>query len=608
MNSPLQSLAFAVAIASSSIELRAADLPQNPFSDGLFAFYRFEGTAEDQSGNGNHGTLGGTRSFSANGLQGQALRITGDGSIFYAGGGHMLLPSLPATANSGFSVSLWVKDDVRGVDNEAYVALGDESSASMNIMLRSERDHPLMFSGSNGSGGGFQIAPLLDEAEYFQPNRWKHLVLTYGAGVIRAYLDGKPMGEATAVFELFPVSVAAVGRHWWNGGSSSSARMSATVDNLRLYQRTLSAAEVEALYVFDATPSSGFITNGLVGYYPFSDSTQDESGKGAHGTFQGPGHEFVSGVQGKAVKMVGDTRISGTGIQVANSSHTISFWYRRNFTPRPSLPVYGGGFGLGSGSQDVAGTRLHIGFDYADKLLRYSFWYDDFDVMDTPLGETGWEHVAFTFDKAALQRAIYRNGVRIATQAAAYGFSGNSDFAIIGGDALRPAAFDEFRVYNRALSNLEVGALFRTELPTANPDQDRDGLPDDDETFTYNTSPTDADTDDDGLNDGDEVKTYRTNPLKADSDGDGYTDSTEVFAGKDPRDANSHPAATLSVFPAIELEFFTQTDKQYLIESSGDLSSWSPFEGPIPGDGKVWKKTFSARETETRFYRVVLAP
>lgn len=126
--------------------------------------------------------------------------------------------------------------------------------------------------------------------------------------------------------------------------------------------------------------------------------------------------------------------------------------------------------------------------------------------------------------------------------------------------------------------------------------------------FTYNTSPTDADTDDDGLNDGDEVKTYHTNPLKADSDGDGYTDSTEVFAGKDPRDANSHPAATPNVFPAIELEFFTQTGKQYLIESSADLSSWSPFEGPIPGDGKVWKKTFSARETETRFYRVVLAP
>ncbi len=520
----------------------------------------------------------------------------------------MLLPSLPASANSGFSVSLWVKDDVRGVDNEVYVALGDESSAYMNIMLRSERDHPLMFSGSNGSGGGFQIAPLLNEAEYFQPNRWKHFALTYGAGSVRAYLDGKQVGEAAAVFELFPVSVAAMGRHWWNGGSSSSARMSATVDNLRLYQRTLSAGEIEALYAFDAVPSSGFLTNGLVAYYPFSDSTQDESGKGAHGTFQGTGHEFVSGVQGKAVKMAGDTRISGTGIQMANSSHTIGFWYRRDFTSRPNLPVYGGGFGLGSGSQDVAGTRLHIGFDYADKLLRYSFWYDDFDVMDTPLGESGWEHVAFTFDKAALQRAIYRNGVRIATQAAAYGFSGNSDFAIIGGDALRPAAFDEFRVYNRALSNLEVAALFRTELPTAIPDQDRDGLSDDDESFTYNTSPTDADTDDDGLNDGVEVKVHRTNPLKADSDGDGYTDSTEIFAGKDPRDASSHPAATLNVFPAIELEFFTQTGKQYVIESSAELASWTNFEGPIPGDGKVWKKTFSARETETRFYRVVLAP
>ncbi len=600
--------AIALALAASVTALSAADSPQSQLSDGLFAFYTFEGTAEDQSGNANHAMPGGNHSFGATGLQGQALRIAGDGSISYAGGGHLLLPSLPAPDNAGFSVSLWVKDDVRGVDTEAYVSLGDESSAYMNILLRPEQNHPLMFSGHNGSGGGFQIAPLLNEAEYFLPNRWKHLAMTYGAGAVRAYLDGKPVGEAAAVFELFPVSVAAVGRHWWNGGNSSSARMSATVDNLRLYQRTLSAAEVEVLHAFDAMPSSNFITNGLVAYYPFSDSTQDESGKDAHGTFQGTGHEFVSGVQGKAVKMVGDTRITGTGIQAANSSHTISFWYRRDFSPRPSPPLYGGGFGLGSGDQDVAGTKLHIGFDYGADRLRYSFWYDDFDVLDVSFGEQGWEHIAFTFDKGTMSRAIYRNGVRIATRPAVRGFSGNSDFAIIGGDAstaTRPTAFDEFRVYNRALSDLEIAVLFKTE---PSPDQDRDGLSDDDETFTYNTSPTDADTDDDGLNDGDEVRVHRTNPLKADSDGDGYTDSTEIFAGKDPRDANSHPAATLGVFAAIELEFFTQTGKQYVIESSNDLSAWNTFEGPIPGDGKIWKKTFSARETETRFYRVVLAP
>ena len=229
--------------------------------------------------------------------------------------------------------------------------------------------------------------------------------------------------------------------------------------------KTILLTSVASLLLATASAQS-WLTNGLVAYYPFDGNINDVSGSGANGTFQGLGHSNMTGVVGQALKMWGDTRILGNGINIANSSFTISFWYRRDFTPRPTPPLYGGGFGIDFQSGDIPGRHLHIGFDYGADRTRYSFWYDDFDVMNASFGETGWEQIVFTFDQSTLERRIYRNGAVLATNLAAYGFSGNNSFAIIGGDAStisRPTAFDEFRVYNRALSSGEIVQLHAFE-------------------------------------------------------------------------------------------------------------------------------------------------
>lgn len=366
-----------------------------PVTNGLSAYFSFEGNAQDLSGGENHGAPSAQNISYVEGLRGGlALRVTGDNSLFFSGGGHVLLPTFNGKSFTAFTASFWARDEGIGgspVNHESYLSFGALNHTRLEVALNSVTSK-VHFVADSGTGAGFEDGPVISIPDF--SSKWKHLVIVYDGQRVRGFVDGKLELDRAAEYPLFPVSFAAIGRHWWDGGGSSSARMSFTMDNLRLFNRALDAAEISKVYAFDL------------------------------------------------------------------------------------------------------------------------------------------------------------NGA----------------------------------------------------------DQDRDGLTDDEESFTYNTSPTDADSDDDGLNDGDEVKVHRTNPLRADSDGDGYTDSTEIFAGKDPRDANSHPAATLGVFAAIELEFFTQTGKQYVIESSSDLAAWSTFEGPIAGDGKVWKKTFSARETETRFYRVVLAP
>jgi hypothetical protein len=139
-------------------------------------------------------------------------------------------------------------------------------------------------------------------------------------------------------------------------------------------------------------------------------------------------------------------------------------------------------------------------------------------------------------------------------------------------------------------------------------DSDGDWLSDYEEVGLYHTDPNKPDTDADGLSDYREVWVYHTNPVSPDSDGDGYNDSAEINSGHSPVDANDHPAATLSAFTAIELEFISKTNTAFFIQASPDLITWTNFEGPIIGDGNIWKKTYTTRQSGRLYYRVELAP
>jgi hypothetical protein len=69
-----------------------------------------EESAAGVSGNGNDGILAGNYYFTE-GLSGAALRVVGDGALFYTSGGHMLMPPFDSTLNEAFTLSYWGKDE-----------------------------------------------------------------------------------------------------------------------------------------------------------------------------------------------------------------------------------------------------------------------------------------------------------------------------------------------------------------------------------------------------------------------------------------------------------------------------------------------------------------
>lgn len=78
--------------------------------------------------------------------------------------------------------------------------------------------------------------------------------------------------------------------------------------------------------------------------------------------------------------------------------------------------------------------------------------------------------------------------------------------------------------------------VYKTSRPLPPPrenDNDRDGVPDDQEEALGMSTKT-SDTDGDGLTDKIELEKWKTDPTKADTDGDGFSDLKEIANGYNP--------------------------------------------------------------------------
>ena len=254
MKTQLLALLSATALASAFGQTTPPNL-----TNGLVAFYPFEGNANNSIGNSNNATPAGNYQYLGTGLSGGAIRINGDFSLYYSGGGHIMLPNFGSNMNSAFTCSFWVKDESIGgwpVGEETYILLDNNPIASAfraQIILQNQGQPRVLYALGNGSGvtAGDVIKPI-NMATYAPA--WKHLAMVVAPGRFTCYFDGAKIGETNISFNIFPTAYAALGRHWWDSGSS--ARMSCTYDTVRIWNRGLTDQEVKQIFNYDQGISS----------------------------------------------------------------------------------------------------------------------------------------------------------------------------------------------------------------------------------------------------------------------------------------------------------------------------------------------------------------
>lgn len=440
-------------------------------TNGLVGYWTFnEGSGSalfDYSGNRNNGTTSGaTAATFVDGKRGKALSF--DGSNDYVKISHTqgLLGNIPT-----FTISTWFKTS--GVSQRIYM----EANSTNNV--------PLLGIWINGSGQA--EINIRDDANVtghtvstlaYNDNKWHHMV---GVQVSKSsriiYVDGVQVGTNTTALGTFTLNNSSIGVIKRAPGAADSGFFNGSIDDVRVYNRALSAAEIKQLY---ESRSQEFVTessNGLVGYWSFDEGSGsalfDYSGNRNNGTTTGAtAATFIDGKRGKALSFDGTNDYVGIssskGIIGTAKTGTMAAWIK--LVPSGSnKDVYA------ESSNSSAFPLLILRADTNNKaaaFIRDTAGASNTIVSNTTVADGTWHHIAVTQNSSGVFQGVYVDG-RLDTASN----TGNSLGAMgvnktnIGATLYQAfpqgvnfvnGQIDEVRVYNRILSEAEIRKLYQS--------------------------------------------------------------------------------------------------------------------------------------------------
>lgn len=214
-------------------------------SNGLVGYWTFDGpvtdwrtnTTQDVSGNGNTGTLVSlsTTTDRVAGKIGQALSFNGNNSYVH-------VPSSSSISlGSALTVSAWINPidfNVVGGVSPRVVSKVDDSSNSYQLILSGAT----IFVEVQKSG----VTTGLDTLSSITPGKWWHVVATWDGTNYVIYLNGAAQSSISENDATFTTETdMRIGAR----ESTQHGNFHGTMDDVRIYNRALTAGEVKQLYL-----------------------------------------------------------------------------------------------------------------------------------------------------------------------------------------------------------------------------------------------------------------------------------------------------------------------------------------------------------------------
>jgi Concanavalin A-like lectin/glucanases superfamily len=312
MKKPLLLLGLALACALWAPAAEASTIIRAPnnlsLARGLVGWWNFDGNTVagtrvfDASGNGNYGTM-------TNGPVLAKGRIA-QGMSFDGGDDYVDVGTGVNTSGPTGTVAAWIKSTSDTCQTIYSVGIGANSGDLANIFIGNGCTGSLtnelitVAKETNGSLANWIVGyTTSNRAELFDGN-WHYLAIVYRGGptdVPLIYLDGmnKTVTNNDPAPPDYDYGFSGADYAYLGAQKSSNslfAFLRASLDDVRIYNRALSADEVKRLYLIGAAERLGVVANtgslakGLVGWWNFDGNTVagtrvfDASGNGNYGT------------------------------------------------------------------------------------------------------------------------------------------------------------------------------------------------------------------------------------------------------------------------------------------------------------------------------------
>ena len=210
--------------------------------------------------------------------------------------------------------------------------------------------------------------------------------------------------------------------------------------------------------------------NGLVGWWPFNGNANDESGNGNHGTVNGATlttDRFFNSNAAYIFSTITDKISLFSGFTYLTNNRTISFWFNSNPTTREQRV-------LSYRPSCLGGSENFFEFNLLANANTIQYYHGGGGILTASYNGNSWNNVILTINNSSAN--LYVNGVLAGNsqsvpamnQLGIFGLSSvNSCISNFGSNSQFTGIADDIGIWNRALTNCEIQALYQGSTPSA---------------------------------------------------------------------------------------------------------------------------------------------